>query len=42
MKALSVHIQKFVLVLTAVILSKIICFEPNSFMHIYVQCVYIV
>ena len=38
MKAPSMHIQKpyqgkIVLVLTAVILSKIIFSEPNSFMH---------
>ena len=40
MKALSMHIQKpykgkIVYVLTAVILSKIIYSEPNSFMHIF-------
>ena len=40
MKAPSMHIQKpqkgkVLLVLTAVILSKIIFSEPNSFMHIF-------
>ena len=45
-KALSMHIQKpykgiIVLVLTAVILSKIIFFSTRL-LHAYVQCVYIV